>query len=81
MSSYKDFLRHSGERDARGVRNPKFGERISDFGSDLKGLGGLSTSRIRALRGSKLGPASEGRKLSPEERKRIEEQMRKDGKL
>jgi hypothetical protein len=55
--------------------------RISDFGSDLRGLGGLQTSHIRALKGSTLGPANRGRRLSAEERRRVEEQMKKDGKL
>jgi hypothetical protein len=35
----------------------------------------------RGLRGSKLGPANEGRKLSPDERRKIEDQLRKEGKL
>lgn len=35
----------------------------------------------RGLKGSKLGPANEGRRLSDEERRKIEEQLRKDGKL
>jgi len=35
----------------------------------------------RGLRGSKLGPANEGRKLTDNERRAIAEQMRRDGKL
>lgn len=38
-------------------------------------------TKQRGLRGSKLGPASDGRKLSAEEREKIEAQMRRDGKL
>lgn len=62
---------------------PKFDKftRIEDFGPALRGLGGLQTSHIRALKGSTLGPANKGRRLSPAERKRVEDQMRKDGKL
>ncbi len=37
--------------------------------------------RQRGLKGTKLGPANEGRKLSPEERERIEKEMREKGKL
>ena len=55
--------------------------RVEDFGPALKGLGGLQTSVIRALKGSTFGPASKGKRLSPEQRKAIEDQMRKDGKL
>lgn len=80
-SAYQDFLRDAGERDDRGVKLPKRGTRIDDFGKDLRGLGGLQTSRVRALKGSKLGPANDGRKLSPEEKARVIEQMKKDGKL
>jgi hypothetical protein len=55
--------------------------RVQDFGRELRGLGGLQTSHIRALKGSKIGPANAGRRLSSAERKAIEDQMRKDGKL
>lgn len=64
-----------------GAKVPRRFERLQDFGRELQGLGGLQTSKVRALKGSTFGPAGEGRRLSPEERKAIEEQMRKDGKL
>lgn len=35
----------------------------------------------RGLKGSKLGPANDGRKLTDEERRAVIEQMKKDGKL
>jgi hypothetical protein len=60
---------------------PERGERLADFGRHLQGLGGLQTSRVRALKGSKIGPANEGRRLSATERKAIEEKMRREGKL
>lgn len=56
-------------------------ERIADFGSHLKGLGGLQTTHIRALKGSKIGPANAGRRLTENERKAIEDKMRRQGKL
>jgi hypothetical protein len=37
--------------------------------------------RQRGLRGAKLGPASEGRRLTPEEAKRIEQALRDEGKI
>lgn len=56
-------------------------ELIGDFGPGLKGLGGLQTSRIRALKGSTFGAASAGRRLSKSERDAIEAEMRLNGKL
>ncbi len=44
------------------------------------GAAGTLTNQ-RGLRGSKLGPASDVRKLSAEEREKIEAQMRREGKL
>jgi hypothetical protein len=35
----------------------------------------------RGLKGAKLGPANEGRRLTAAERRTIEDQMRRDGKL
>lgn len=55
--------------------------KIDDFGPALRGLGGLQTSNIRALKGSTFGAASAGRKLTPEERKSVEAQLRADGKI
>lgn len=54
---------------------------VADFGPALKGLGGLQTTHIKALRGSTFGAANRGRRLSPDERKAIENQLRRDGKL
>lgn len=47
---------------------------------DESGRAGTLTNQ-RGLKGTTLGPASAGRKLSDAERRKIEEQMRKDGKL
>lgn len=47
---------------------------------DESGRAGTLTNQ-RGLKGSKLGPASEGRTLSDAERKKVEEKLRKDGKL
>lgn len=55
--------------------------RLEDFGPGLQGLGGLQTSRVRALKGSKFGPASKVRQASDEERKKVEERLRSEGKL
>lgn len=44
------------------------------------GAAGTLTNQ-RGLRGSKLGPANEGRHMSDDERRKVEEQMRRDGKL
>lgn len=60
---------------------PERFECVQDFGRELRGLGGLQTTHIRALKGSTFGPASEGRRLNPDERRVIEEQMRREGKL
>lgn len=59
---------------------PRF-ERLADFGAGLQGVGAAQTAHVRALRGSKLGPASAGRRLTAAERRAVEEQMRRDGKL
>lgn len=55
--------------------------RVADFGRDLRGLGGNGTVHIKALKGSTFGPASAGRKLTPEERKSVEAQFRAAGKI
>lgn len=44
------------------------------------GRAGTLTNQ-RGLKGSKLGPANDGRRLSDAERRKVEEQLRKDGKL
>jgi hypothetical protein len=60
---------------------PKRFERLADFGRDLQGYGARQTTHVRSLKGSKLGPASAGRRLNLTERRAIEQQMRKEGKL
>ena len=54
--------------------------RRADFGRDLRGLGG-PTVHLKALKGAKLGPASAGRRLSADERKAVEDQLRRTGVL
>lgn len=51
------------------------------YGGGQRGLGHTQLGKPRGLKGSTYGAASEGRKLSAVERRAIEEQMRKDGKL
>lgn len=38
-------------------------------------------TKQRGLKGSKLGPANEGRRLSSAERQAVADQMRREGKL
>ena len=47
----------------------------------LMGYGNRPLKRPRGLRGSKFGPASEGRKLSPEEIAEVEAQLKEEGTL
>ena len=51
------------------------------FTGHLKGLGDHALARQRGLRGAKLGPANKGRKLSEDERKAVEDAMKRDGRL
>lgn len=53
----------------------------ANYGADLRGIGHSTLQRQRGLKGSKLGPANEGRHLSVAERKEIETQLRNEGKL
>jgi len=69
------------KRFRKGRDQPRPFERVQDFGHELRGLGGLQTTHIRALKGSTFGAANAGRKLSDAERQAIEDQMRRDGKL
>lgn len=55
--------------------------RVDDYGPGLLGAGTSPLGRQRGLRGAKLGPANEGRRLSDEERAAVERKMREDGKL
>jgi len=64
-----------------GRRKLKRFTKVADFGSELRGLGGLQTAHIRALKGSTFGAANQGRRLSREERKAIEDKLRAEGKL
>jgi hypothetical protein len=54
--------------------------RRADFGRELRGLGG-PTVHLKALKGAKLGPASAGRRLTTDERKTVEDQLRRAGVL
>lgn len=51
------------------------------YGGGHKGLGHTQLKFAKGLKGSTFGPANAGRSLSDEERKAVEAQMRKDGKL
>jgi hypothetical protein len=69
------------KQDQRNKRN-----RIRDLPRHLQGpsqnrFGGHQSQRMRALRGSKLGPASDGRFFDDHERKLIEDRLRRDGLL
>lgn len=48
---------------------------------DLRGMGHSPLHRQRGLKGSTLGPANEGRRLSAEERAAVEARMREEGKF
>src|SRR5580765_3026774 len=78
-------LEPGGEGDVKHKRKQRYEhrpfERVQDFGHELRGLGGLQTTHIRALKGSTFGAASAGRRLSATERQAIEEQMKRDGKI
>jgi hypothetical protein len=54
--------------------------RRADFGRELRGLGG-PTVHLRSFKGTKLGPASAGRRLTVAERKAVENQLRRAGVL
>lgn len=65
--------RKTGEYHERSMR--------ANYGAELKGFGHSQLQKQRGLRGTTLGPASSGRRLSAAERAAIEDQMRRDGKL
>ena len=54
---------------------------IVEYPSFLRGYGNQPLKAPRGLRGSKLGPANEGRRLSPEEIAAVEAQLKRDRKL
>ena len=56
------------------------GTRIADLSFNPKGVGGLQTRRLRALKG-KFGAAGKARQLNDEDRERVEAQMRRAGQL
>jgi hypothetical protein len=56
-------------------------EKSFEYPSYLRGYGNQPLKRPRGFKGSKMGPASEGRKLSPEEIAAVEAQLKQDGKL
>jgi len=64
---------------SRKKRGP-YHERRMDNVPQIRGLAPQMKS-ARGLRGTTLGPANAGRKLSPEERAEIERKMRDEGKL
>lgn len=47
----------------------------------IASLSHTTLTKQRGLRGSKLGPANEGRRLSSDEAKKIEDQLRREGKI
>jgi hypothetical protein len=51
------------------------------YPASLRGYGNQPLKKPRALRGSKLGAANNGRVLSPDETAAIEAQLRQEGKL
>lgn len=51
------------------------------YGRDLQGLGDHALARQRGLRGTKLGPANAGRRLSQGEVSAIEQKLRAEGKI
>lgn len=55
--------------------------RRADYGSELRGISHTQLQRQRGLRGSTLGPANEGRRLSDAEREEIERKLREQGRL
>lgn len=65
------------------LRKPTYEERraMSDKAVHLGGFSHQQLMRARGLKGSKIGPANRGRRLSPEERAAVEQQMREQGKL
>jgi hypothetical protein len=54
--------------------------RLFDLGSNPKGVTGSQSRRIRATKG-KFGPASKARQLTDEERRSVEDQLRRAGQL
>jgi hypothetical protein len=50
-------------------------------GEPARGLADAQYLRRRVLRGSTLGPANKGRRLSDAERQAIEQRMRDEGRL
>jgi hypothetical protein len=54
--------------------------RVADFGFNPKGIGGSQTRRIRAIKG-RFGPAGKARQLTDEERRAVEDRLRRAGQL
>jgi hypothetical protein len=57
------------------------GARAADIGFNPKGLAGLQSRRLRGLRAGKFGAATKGRRLTADECRAIEDQMRRAGAL
>jgi hypothetical protein len=53
--------------------------RISSLGFNPRGVSGIQSRRLRALKAGRFGPANRGRRLSDEERLAVAEQMQRDG--
>ena len=51
------------------------------YGGKLRGFGAQHLFRQRELKGTTLGPADKGRRLSDQERRAIEQKMREEGLL
>jgi hypothetical protein len=51
------------------------------YGGELRGLAHNQLFQQRGLRGTTLGPANRGRRLSAAERQAIEQKMRDEGRL
>lgn len=68
-------------KNGRQRRKPEYwNERVeAKYSASLSGLSHAQLKRQRGLRGSTLGPASEGRRLSDSERSAIEQQLRASG--
>lgn len=55
--------------------------RVADFGHELKGLGGIQTAHIRALKGSTFGPAGQVKQITGQDKQAIVQRLRQEGVL
>lgn len=63
----------------RNKQTPYWNQRVRNE-QRIAGLAPTLTNQ-RGLKGAKLGPANSGRRLTAAERKAIEDQMRREGRL